>query len=248
MSNFIIVPFCMQFSSVYYLMLIAIYQLLTQSENNYKSVSSLITFFTIGMLTNFFDFLTAPLLTLGLPLCVLMIKRLSNELTENETLYALRNSFAWGIGYSITWVSKWILSLLLLGPETLKTVLAESRHRIVGNEDEILDRSQMLMMNIRNFVPPIYRYDDKRYMQIVLIIIFLIFISLVLCMVFWGNFKIYIKRLFPFILVALYPYIWFNIFANHSHIHNFYTYRIQMISVFALLGSYVYYIDLPSKR
>ena len=37
----------------------------------------------------------------------------------------------------------------------------------------------------------------------------------------------------PIGLVALYPYIWYLVMSNHSQIHYWYTYRNQVLTLFA---------------
>lgn len=249
MSYFIIIPNCLQFCAVYYIMLFSVNHILSSEQKYHDKVFLLTLFLTIGMLTNYFDFLTAPLLTLGIPITLILLWGLNDpnySLILNIKIL-LQLSITWGIGYALTWLSKWILSLLLLGPDTLRTVIQESQHRLVGNQEEALNRFQMLTMNIRNFIPPIYRYDDKVYMHIFISLCAIVFMLLIFFMVRYGQYKLYIKRVLPFILVALYPYIWFNVMANHSQIHNFYTYRIQMISVFAILSSYSHFLFNPER-
>ena len=42
------------------------------------------------------------------------------------------------------------------------------------------------------------------------------------------------KELWPLLLVAASPYAWYTVLLNHSCIHSFFTYRLQMITVVAL--------------
>jgi hypothetical protein len=40
-----------------------------------------------------------------------------------------------------------------------------------------------------------------------------------------------------FLWVALYPYIWYSLLANHSQIHHWFTYRAQLVS---LMGGFAF--------
>jgi hypothetical protein len=38
-----------------------------------------------------------------------------------------------------------------------------------------------------------------------------------------------------FVVIALYPFVWYFVLKNHSYIHNFFTYRNLSITVLSLL-------------
>ncbi len=67
-------------------------------------------FFVVGMVENFFDFLTYPIITLGIPLIVLLwlkIRDESADLKENM-IFTVKSSVSWGLGYALTWIAKWV--------------------------------------------------------------------------------------------------------------------------------------------
>ena len=39
--------------------------------------------------------------------------------------------------------------------------------------------------------------------------------------------------LLPLMLIACIPYVWYFILANHSWIHGYFTYRVQIVTLFA---------------
>ncbi|MBR6418568.1 MAG: hypothetical protein IKS36_07115, partial [Bacteroidales bacterium] len=45
------------------------------------------------------------------------------------------------------------------------------------------------------------------------------------------------------IMLALVPYVWYFIVANHSYIHPWFTYRLQMITVMSLFAAFGCLID-----
>jgi uncharacterized membrane protein YhaH (DUF805 family) len=47
------------------------------------------------------------------------------------------------------------------------------------------------------------------------------------------------KAYLPVVFVAALPVLWFVVMAQHSQVHFFYTYRIQMISYFGIMSSFV---------
>ena len=47
----------------------------------------------------------------------------------------------------------------------------------------------------------------------------------------------WIAIIVPVLIVGLFPYAWFFVFANHSQLHYFYTYRIQAITLFSIFAA-----------
>lgn len=75
-------------------------------------------FFITGMLTNFFDFLTVPMVTYAIPLTLyfLLKRRENNELNAKKIIIdIIKYGALWGIGYGATWFTKWALTDILFG-------------------------------------------------------------------------------------------------------------------------------------
>ena len=74
------------------------------------------------------------------------------------------------------------------------------------------------------------------------------FILLVLFLIILFIFSRYRKKnwiniIIPSLFIGFYPYFWYLLFANHSQIHYFYTYRIQAITVFVIFTAMSCAID-----
>ena len=107
-------------------------------------------FLAFGILTCFFDFLTAETLTFTVPMLVLLIclagkKKNYTILREGETRESLEkeriknlwkvflvNGSLWALGYAGMFCLKWLLSFLILGGEETKTTLFYIAERSVG--------------------------------------------------------------------------------------------------------------------
>jgi len=107
-------------------------------------------FLVFGILTCFFDFLTAETLTFTVPMFVLLFCLTKNKkkytiLKEGETAESLEKArirslwktfltdgFLWLLGYAGMFCFKWILSFLFLGGEEGKTALFYIAERTVG--------------------------------------------------------------------------------------------------------------------
>ena len=201
---------------------------------------SAVLLFAGGMLTNFFDLLTAPLLTLGMPLILLISFRLREERDLPASIRRIiGQSIAWGLGYGTCWIAKWTLGTLILGKNVFKDAMSTAKFRVEGNEEFPLDRIYMLKQNIETYF---FAKGQKPFILILLILLLLLF------MLIRSHKKDWLQRIAEMTLIALFPYAWFMVFANHSQIHFFYTYRIQAISMFAVFAAFENAIERKGIR
>lgn len=124
--NFPIVPYSMQFSTCFYIAFISMILLikcpiLTKSNSNIFC-----SFFIIGGITSYLDFLTTPQLTLGLPLIVYML----TKHPQNTWRTVIAISIAWFLGYGLLWASKWMMGYLLTGNNILADAMESAKFRI----------------------------------------------------------------------------------------------------------------------
>lgn len=236
----------MQFANVFIIMLLFNMYLLTRKAEVLKR-NFFLSFFIVGSLTNFIDLLTVPMITLGVPLVILFYFKISNSkkmevLSISSLLEILFTSVFWGIGYGVTWFSKWCVATSILRKNVISDALNKALFRTEGNKDYPLNRSEMLHNNIGLII-------DKFWL-----ILFALFVIMVVLMVIYK--KDVSKKYFNInstylIVIASFPYIWYMILANHSQIHYWFTYRLQVVSIFAILSflSYIMRIlVLPEKR
>lgn len=195
--------------------------------------------FAAGMVTNFFDMLTAPLLTLGMPLVVLI----SFYCREGGFIPALRQiilqSVAWGAGYALCWISKWAIGTAVLGKNIFADALTTAKFRVEGSENYPLDRGLMFRQNFETYF---FAKGHKPFLLIVLIL------AVLLVLFIRSHQKDRFRKFALMGLIALFPYIWYFVFANHSQLHYFYTYRIQAITLFAVFAAFENAIERPRAR
>ena len=70
----------------------------------------------IGGLTAFFDLLTAPLVTYGIPMIVLILLRSKmNKYTLKQDIFQyIKLSIMWIASYSLTYLAKWVIASIIL--------------------------------------------------------------------------------------------------------------------------------------
>lgn len=226
----------LQYSSVYYIMLIAILYILYRYSPSWKWQTTGYLFLVIGAVTNFVDFLTAPLLTLGIPLLFIMLINIKHDCAtafSKNWKCLLTASFTWVFGYSFSWISKWLLASIFLNEDTMHSALARAILRINGTTEYPVNRKETILLNIRTLLPPHYE-DIPFFMPLLLLLFVTAVIVFLLRKKPWKELQAYV----PMLILACYPYIWYIALTNHSSDHPLFTYRIQIISLFALLLFY----------
>lgn len=208
----------MQFSSIFH---IAIFSSIYLLLHHKKIQNQYLLFFIIGGLTAFFDLLTAPLITLGLPLIVLTYLNKSNVKT------VIVHCISWGIGYLLLWLSKWVLVELLFAPGAIQTALKTISSRTVSEPDPNFSYMQTLKLNIFQLIG--YHKSNK-----IFVLVSAIISSIFLVRYFSFN-KKKLQNIVPWIIIGVMPYVWYVVAANHSYLHVWYTYRIQFISVVSFI-------------
>ncbi len=126
----------LQGASIFLILMIASIYILIRNEK-IKNIG--IIFFVIGMLTNFFDFLTVPILTYGVPLIIyFLLQQKNRDLTFKETIIIfLKTGISWILGYAGTWIAKWILMDLIYDRNLLETAIRSSYIPFCRNRQKI---------------------------------------------------------------------------------------------------------------
>ena len=176
-------------------------------------------FIIVGCLTAYFDFLTYPLLTLGMPLAYLLIEN-GNSVKTDIKAFTLSCS-AWAIGYVGMWGSKWILGTLFTEENIIADAFKRVLHRVGATEnDGSINALQVIFKNI----------GANKVSLLLIVIVFV-------CVIIYYIFKkrtLCIKNInIGVLLCVLLPIMWYVVVSNHSYIHYWFTYRILAISIYA---------------
>lgn len=172
-------------------------------------------FFIIGILTSFFDLLTTPLITLGIPLIYWIVLKNIEDKVDLKTVF--RIIAYWGIGYGVMWISKWIISDCLYQTGTITRALQKITLLSNSTEEVAPNVMETIMENIKYIL-------NKRVLYLI------VFLSVILSLI---NRKT-IKRKIPYIIIAIIPFIWFILIKNHSYVHARFTCRNLLLTIFAL--------------
>ena len=190
--------------------------------------------FVTGSLTAYFDLMTTPLLTLGLPLLVI----LADDSIEKENYGSILKeiiiiSVLWGVGYASTWVAKWIIATLLTGTNVIADAISISKYRINGVvSGEIASVSSITVWD------SLYANLSKCPLGLILVIILLLAITA--CFAF--N-KKGVKKAVVYLFVALFPLLYYMVVANQTYVHCWFTYRALVVTVAGVLMALSSIID-----
>lgn len=220
-----IIPLCMQYSTMVYIVLISSNILLWKIE--YWRCNQRYAYFFLleGISTCYFDFLTYPIVSLGIPL-ILLISDYTQE-QRNNVKCVLDSCFMWGIGYGGIWSLKWILATWLGSTDVIKDALEQAFYRISGNTDTQASGVNAIEAILANF---------SCFTNIIFIILILITFILMACQVKKNGITVLnlIKKQWTCLTIAALPFIWYGVLKNHSFDHSSFTYRAMWVSVFGV--------------
>lgn len=219
-ANYYLIFMSLQFTPVFLITMIGSICLINRIKNK-RSIGLL--FLILGSLTCFFDLLTVPALSLGIPLLIWLIlqKNISEWFRNFKSIVSF--SMSWFIGYVSTWMFKWLLIFTFTDYSILNEIKQQIQLRAgtwKGSRlDAIIANFEML-----NSIP-----------------LLAIFIVLIILMMFYFNKKGLTKAIL-FISIAFIPIIWMFATANHVEMHSWFAYRSLWVSISALFlatGSFI---------
>ena len=227
----IVLPLSLQYSWVYYVGILSAIVFLIKEQ--WQSKSIFLLFLVTGMITSYVDLLTYPLITLGLPMMVFLLRWQKKDGTwRKKLLYFMGNSMFWGIGYAVMWGSKWILNSIFTNGNIFENVRTEIEIRLsnTGEAQEIFTAGMVLQKN----------YDViKQFPFQLLWIAFLIFV-VVYYIVEKRRKKIekinsnQLLNVLPWLGLSIIPLAWIAVMGNHSWVHYWFTYRELSVTVLGL--------------
>lgn len=208
---------CMQLSAVYYVTLFSCLFILKKDKETMNKGWRILLW--TGIATSFFDLLTYPLVSLGIPLILLLI--CNKESIVKRIKMMIAGSAAWGIGYFGMWILKWVYAYLLTGYNTIQNAMENLEVRT--GSDLVYSRTEIIQINFDQLNIQPFQF---------MLLIFALFIAFRM----WKyrkKFKLNISSL-SILLIGIYPIVWYIVLANHSMIHYWMTYRDMIVSIFAI--------------
>ena len=128
--NPVTVAMSLQYSTIFYITLMSVFLILWKNDKIYKNNLYVYFFLIIGILTSYMDFLTYPVVGIGIPLLVYIL--LNKDSFDNKKFFCLsviKNSCAWGFGYLTMWAGKCLAAFVVLQHSILPEVLDALKNR-----------------------------------------------------------------------------------------------------------------------
>ena len=220
------IAFSIQLSSCYYVLNAGIIGLLL-SKNKVPN-KSIYIFLYIGIATAFFDLLTYPIATFGVP-CALYLFMCERDTLKNYLKKIIKAGALWGIGYTLMWISKWIIATLI----TDKNVLADGLKQTNSRTSVGMTVVSRLKLIVGTEIKNIY-YFLKTPVVIIALIYILIMIVLIIRQ--HKRIKSSISLVLPFVVLMLAPCCWYAFAAEHSDVHAWFTYKALVVSAISALS------------
>ena len=197
--------------------------------------------FVTGSLTAYFDLLTCPVLTWGLPLCIYLLGQQARKSFGHRLGDMLGASVLWAVGYGLSWVTKWLLATLTTSENVLRDGFREFTVR--AGEYEDYSRFDALTRNM-----DMVNFRLACVAAVVLLAVVLIRSrhhgkGLAVHKKVGGSVGRIVQRMSKPLLclmVAVPPLLWYMVAADHSYLHFWFTYRsmaVVLLSLFAAIAS-----------
>ena len=150
------------------------------------------------------------------------MKYKENNIYKKTILEYIKLVLLWGIGYGVTWLSKWILVDIILRRNTIELAINQILFRTITN-DAITNNQNVLKINLEFLGENIIKF------------------VFILCFIYLGI-GVYKKvknningiELMPDILTFMMPIVWYLVLKNHSIHHPFFTNRILILSIISI--------------
>lgn len=225
--GFFVIPLSLQFQTVFIITFVFSIILLCMKDHSTNDKIPL-TFLIVGMITNFLDFLTVPIITLGIPLTIhmLMIIKSGGVDKKANVKKAIFVIVLWFLGYGLCWVSKWMLASLVLRENIFDIAIKAVFFRTAGDAEYSGNPIFAVGVNIGLLFYQVIPYS---------IIMLLVLVSLVVIRIKFKNVKLGLGKLsLIFWLIGIIPYCWYFVLANHSFLHSWFTFRAQAVTIFSV--------------
>lgn len=197
-----------------------------------KVITSL--FLVIGGTTIFFDFLTTPIITWGVPLIIYIAYSLKHGKLNAKKIWtsSVILSIAWLAGYALIWASKWMLASIILQRNIVKNAIETTSYYTSVEGDK--GGASTLVYSLQDMYRLNAEYAALFLPILALSAIFCLF-SLIL-LVKQRRISVQLLALVLLLsLIVLAPLVWMLFARSHSYIHHWMTNRNLIISIFGAL-------------
>ncbi len=211
----------LQFSACFDTAVLAMAALLSVKESRRP-----IVFLFTGIATAYFDLLTYPVFTFGMP-AVLLLAMNPRETAGANLLRLVRAGLYWALGYAGMWALKWVIAGLFTNQDVIADALKQIGVRTSDlSQDDVTHVSafECAGRNVLWFI---------RTPAAALPVLYAAWKGVSFLRSRKGNTPEAHARVLPYLAIALVPFVWFAVTINHSYMHIFFACKTLGVSVFA---------------
>lgn len=195
-------------------------------------------FMEIGVLTMYFDFYTAPLITVGFPLVYLCALQLRDGKAMSMRQIG-KDLVLWMTGYVLMWLAKLTLTSMLTSVNALANGLGALMGRIGVTKTSGLEEFYSLSRAAECLRDAIF--CDREGMFVFLAMLAVLVMAVVCTAVRKKVAGRDAMNLWPFLVLAVLPFIWFLATIQPLAMHHYFQYRIIALTYWGA-GTFVYFL------
>jgi len=216
----------LQFSSCYYILSVGILLLLLLPDNK-RNRHSWLVFLNIGILTAFFDFLTYPIATFGIPAVIFVTLSMKDE-TELKLRCMIENGISWCVGFGGMWISKWILTAIFTDYDIFGNALGAFSSRVSTTAPDGETKYSVIGCIFEN-------YRSLFTTPVSILIVVIVGLMIIYICKNGGFDSAVIRTMNPYVILSLAPMVWFCFATNHSMVHCWFTNKSCIVSISAIM-------------
>ena len=221
MVNVYVMQFSMQFAPVLLIALAAMLWMVYHREMTARQCGLL--FFVVGSLTSFFDLITIPSLTVGLPLVVWVAIQCKQDWRKGLWM-VVSLALWWLAGYVLTWLAKWGLASLLTDKNIFVDAYGEASRWNNGSGSYIFKAMGACLARLR-------------WIYIIGPVAMLLVLAIV------HPRKGAWPMVVQYAVVLLVPFVYYCMMARPAWYHSWFNYRALVTAVAALLMAVASLVD-----
>ncbi len=217
----------LQFSTCFYVFTVGCIFMLILPANKWKEKSCFI-FLYCGILTAYFDLLTYPITTFGVPMIFYLLLA-ETDSPESKIRAIIQNGLFWCIGFGCMWAGKWVIGSLITGNNVILDGVEKVISRTSTTSADGSVKYGLIACEIQNY---------KTFFTTPVSIGVVLYIGSSIFKCFKDtrcSFKHAVRTLLPFILTGFAPIVWYAFATNHSSIHFWFTNKACIVSLMAIL-------------
>jgi hypothetical protein len=183
----------------------------------------------MGSVFNYIDFLLNPPWQPMLLAC-LVLAAPPRRIDRHRLLICAAVLAAWGCGYALTWVSRWIIAAAILpdGLAVLRDIAAVVRYRIDGDEGQLVSH-RLLAPSARALAVIVWQVWHTDWAAVLAM----------LTPALLPAHAVEPRRFAALAVPAAIPFVWFELMSNHTQIHATIVCRPIASSVGILLAAWI---------